>query len=68
MDWYFWVALWFIGVLISFGVHGEPRDEMDGLIDLFKIFCWPIYVVLLVVLFIAGIFVNIGLAIRKRSN
>lgn len=68
MDWVLLIVAYVIGALIMYGARGGIRDEMDGIADLFAVFIWPIWVAAKTVFFVAGVFVNIGIAIRKAIN
>jgi hypothetical protein len=68
VEWQILLALYAIGALIMCGIRGGIRDEMDGIADLFAVFIWPIWIAAKTAFFVAGVFVNIGIAIRKAIN
>ena len=64
-----WIYLlvYVAGALIALGVRGSPRDEMDGIADLFCIFAWPIALVCWLAYRVAAMFVQIGVWIKRST-
>ena len=60
-------AIYIVGVLIAFGIVGEPRDEMDGILDVFCIFVWPVVLPCWVVYRVAAMIVQIGIIIKRNT-
>jgi len=53
---------------IAYGYVGEIRDEMDGLIDVFIIVCWPVVLAYHCVRYFVLFFATLGEAIRQKGG
>ena len=62
-----YLVIYIIGVLVAYGVIGEPRDEMDGIPDIFCIFVWPIAMAGWIVYRVAAMIVQIGIMLKRKK-
>lgn len=62
------ILMYIIGALIAAGITGGIRDEMDGLLDMFVIFFWPLALCGWVIYRVVAVFIQIGVMIKRLTT
>lgn len=62
------IPIYVLGAIVTAGITGGVRDEMDGIADLAKIGFWPVALVLLLAWVFVRFLYNVGQWVRRQTT